>query len=107
MRLIRQLFVFACFVFACAAIWAAVHARREGFSASWLNAIEQGFANRGYHVDIGKLTLGAFRGLVAEDVRFFVDAERTREIAFLDDVYLGVDLSRIFDKQISVNMLDV
>lgn len=107
MRLIRRLFVFACFVAACGAIWAAVHARREGFSESWRNAIEQEFANRGYHVDIGKLTLGAFRGLVAEDVRFFQDAGRTREVAYLDDVFLDVDLSRIFDKQISVNMLDV
>ncbi len=107
MRLIRRLFVLACFVSACAAIWAAVHARREGFSESWRNAIEHEFANRGYHVDIGKLTLGAFRGLVAEDVRFFQDAGRTREVAFLDDVFLDVDLSRIFEKRISVNMLDV
>ncbi len=107
MRLIRRFFVLACFLAACGAIWAAVHARREGFSDSWKNAIEKEFALRGYHVDIGKLTLGAFRGLVAEDVRFFQDSTRNQEVAYIDDVFLDVDLSRILDKQVSINTLDV
>jgi hypothetical protein len=108
MRLIRRLFLLLCFAATCGAVWAAVHARREGFSQSWRNAIEREFESRGYHVEIGKLTLGAFRGLVAEDVRFFQDASRRQEIAYLDDVYLDVDLSRILDrKQVSINTLDV
>jgi len=91
-----------------AIVWGAVYARKEGFTKSWRDAIEREFARRGYHVDIGKLTLGAFRGLVAEDVRFFQDETREQEIAVIDDVYLDVDLSRIFnEKQISVNTLDV
>ncbi len=96
-----------CLAATCAAVWAAVYARREGFSESWRNAIELEFAKRGYHVDIGKLTLGAFRGLVAEDVRLFQDATRTQEFAYIDDVFLDVDLSRILRKQVSVNTLDV
>lgn len=108
MRLIRRLFLLLCFAATCGAVWAAVHARREGFSRSWRSAIESEFEKRGYHVEIGKLTLGAFRGLVAEDVRFFQDASRSQEIASIDDVFLDVDLSRILDrKQISVNTLDV
>lgn len=107
MRLIRQLFVLTCFLASCGAIWAAVYARKEGFSESWRNAIEREFESRGYHVDIGKLTLGAFRGLVAEEVRFFQDATREQEIAFIDDVFLDVDLSRILEKRISINTLDV
>jgi hypothetical protein len=107
MRLIRQIFVLTCFLASCGAVWAAVYARKEGFSESWRNAIEREFESRGYHVDIGKLTLGAFRGLVAEEVRFFQDATREQEIAFIDDVFLDVDLSRILDKQVSINTLDV
>ncbi len=108
MRLIRRIFLLLCLVAACGAVWAAVHARREGFSQSWRNAIASEFESRGYHVEIGKLTLGAFRGLVAEDVRFFQDATRRQEVAYIDDVFLDVDLSRIFDrKRISVNTLDV
>jgi hypothetical protein len=107
MRLIRLLFLLACLAATCTAVWAAVFARREGFSESWRNAIELEFAERGYQVDIGKLTLGAFRGLVAEDVRFFQDATRTQEVAYIDDVFLDVDLSRILNKQVSINTLDV
>ena len=108
MRLIRRLFLLSCLVATFGLVWAAVYARKEGFTKSWRDAIEREFAQRGYYVDIGKLTLGAFRGLVAEDVRFFQEETRTQEIAVIDDVYLDVDLSRVFsEKQISVNTLDV
>ena len=108
MRLIRRLFLLSCLVATFGLVWAAVYARKEGFTKSWRDAIEREFAQRGYYVDIGKLTLGAFRGLVAEDVRFFQDETRSQEFAVIDDVYLDVDLSRVFsEKQISVNTLDV
>lgn len=107
MRLIRRIFLLICVVATCIVVWAAIHARRDGFSRSWRNAIEQEFASRGYHVELGKLTLGAFRGLVAEDVRFFQDESRKQEIAFINDVFLDVDLSGIFKKQIAINTMDV
>lgn len=107
MRIIRRLFLFVCIFATCLIVWGAVYARKQGFTNSWRDAIEREFSKRGYYVDIGKLTLGAFRGLVAEDVRLFQDVERSQEIAFLDDVYLDVDLSKILNKQIDVKTLDV
>jgi len=108
MRHIRRLFLLFCLLASFGLVWAAVYARKEGFTKSWRDAIEREFGKRGYYVDIGKLTLGAFRGLVAEDVRFFQDETRSQEVAVIDDVYLDVDLSRVFnEKQISVNTLDV
>lgn len=107
MRLIRRLFLFFCLFLTGFVIWAGVHARKNGFSESWRNAIEAEFAYRGYYVEIGKITLGAFRGLVAEDIHFFRDAEKNFEIASVDDVYLDVDLSKILNKEISINTLDV
>lgn len=107
MRWIRRLFVLVCLVAAGAVVWAGIYARKNGFTESWRNAIEREFANRGYHVEIGKLTLGAMRGLVAEDVVFFSDDRRSEPVAFLDDVYLDVDLGRILQKEVSVNTLDV
>lgn len=104
---IRRLFVFVCLVAAAGVVWAGVYARKNGFTESWRNAIEREFANRGYHLEIGKITLGAMRGLVAEDVVFFSDEQRNEPVAFLDDVYLDVDLGRIFQKEVSVNTLDV
>lgn len=107
MRWIRRIFVVFCLVATCLIVWAAIFARQSGFTESWITAIEREFLNRGYHVNIEKITLGAFRGLVAENVTFYEGPQRIQEIASLDDVYLDVDLSRIFSKEVSVNTLDV
>lgn len=107
MRIIRRLFVLFCLVATGALVWAGVYTRREGFTESWRDAIEREFASRGYHVSIGKITLGAFRGLVAEDVRFYQDGLRSEELAFVDDVHLDLDLSQILEKKLSINSLDV
>ncbi len=108
MRLLRRLFVILCLVATGVLIWAGVYTRKQGFTKSWRAAIEREFTKRGYYVEIGKITLGAFRGLVAEDVRFFQDIERTQELAFVDDVFLDVDMSEIFNKKtLSIKTLDV
>lgn len=107
MRWIRRLFVLFCLFATALVIWGAVYARKQGFTQSWRNAIEDEFAERGYYTEIGKITLGAFRGLVAEDVTFYQDRRKSQPVAFLNDVFLDVDLSRIFNKEVSVNTLDV
>ena len=107
MRWIRRLFLFLCLILTGVVIWAGVYARKNGFTESWRNAIEAEFEQRGYYVEIGKITLGAFRGLVAEDIQFFQDPEKKFEIASVDDVYLDVDLSKILNKEVSINTLDV
>ncbi len=90
-----------------ALIWAGVYARKQGFTASWRAVVENELAEQGYYIDIGKLTLGAFRGLVAEDVTFFRDEARTEAFAELNDIFLDVGLGRILEKEISVNTLDI
>tara|TARA_R110000850_G_scaffold17330_6_gene53498 strand:+ start:1473 stop:4181 length:2709 start_codon:yes stop_codon:yes gene_type:complete len=107
MRWIRRLFLIVCLVLTGVAIWGGVYTRKLGFTESWRNAIEGEFEKRGYYIEIEKITLGAFRGLVAEDVVFYQDFRKEVELAKLDDVYLDVDLSKILSKQISVNTLDV
>lgn len=104
---IRRIFLLVCILGTVLLIWAGVYTRKQGFTQSWRNAIELEFEQRGYHVEIGKLTLGAFRGLVAEDVIFFETNKRRNRIAYVDDVFLDVDLSRILQKEVSVNTLDV
>ncbi|MDF2375808.1 MAG: AsmA-like C-terminal region-containing protein [Verrucomicrobiales bacterium] len=107
MRWIRRLFVFFCLIATAFVIWGAIYARKQGFTESWRNLIEDEFSDRGYYTEIGKVTLGAFRGLVAEDVTFYQDVKKTQPVAFLNDVYLDVELSRILNKEVSVNTLDV
>ncbi len=108
MRFLRILFITGFLLLTAAVIWAGIYTRTEGFTQSWRSAIEKEFGKRGYHVSVKKVTLGAFRGLVAEDLRFFLTEEKKQEVAFVDDVYLDVDLSRIFqDKKVTLRTLDV
>ncbi len=108
MRFLRILFITGFLLLTAAVIWAGIYTRTEGFTQSWRSAIEKEFGKRGYHVTVGKVTLGAFRGLVAEDLRFFLTEKNQQEVAFVDDVYLDVDLSRIFqDKKVTLRTLDV
>lgn len=107
MPVLRRIFVITCLILVGLLVWAGIYARKQGFTNSWRVAIEREIENQGYYTDIGKLTLGAFRGLVAEDVRFFIDPNRTVEVAILNDIYLDVGLERILNKRISINTLDI
>ena len=107
MRFVRRLFVISCLLIVATLVWAGIYARKQGFTNSWKTAIESELASHGYYVEIRKLTLGAFRGLVAEDVRFFTDARRVESFAKINDIYLDVELNRVLQKQISINTLDI
>lgn len=106
-QIIRRTFVTTCLLIVGVLIWAGVYTRKQGFTHTWREALEAEIANQGHYVDIGKLTLGAFRGLVAEDVRFFNDPERTRLVAEINDIYLDVGLERILEKKVSINTVDI
>lgn len=106
-RLLRRLFLISVLLLLSVAVWAAIYAQEKGFTRTWRELVEEEFALRGYYVDIGKLTLGPFQGLVAEEVRFFQDPQRRRELAFVDNVILDLDLSDVINRNLSVNTLDV
>ena len=107
MRIFRRFLLILLLLVAGVAIWGAVYAQKKGFTRTWRELVEGEFAKRGYYVDIGKLTLGPFQGLVAEDVRFFQDPQRRRELAFVDNVILDLDLSDVLNRDLTVNTLDV
>ncbi len=86
--------------------WGAYYAREHGFTQSWRKLIEGEIAKQGYYVDVGRLTLGPFQGLVAQDVRFYQEPKRKTVIAFIDKVILDIDLSRVIDKKVSINSID-
>jgi hypothetical protein len=107
MRLARRIFLIITLLLVAATVWAGVYAQRRGFSSTWRELVESEFALRGYYVDIGRLTLGPFQGLVAEDVRFFNDPQRRRELAFVDNVILDLDLTDVLNRDLAINTLDV
>lgn len=107
MRLVRRISLILLLLLIATAIWGGVYAQRRGFSKTWREMVEAEFAIRGYYVDIGRLTLGPFQGLVAEDVRFFNDPQRRRELAFVDNVILDLDLTDVMNRDLAINTLDV
>ena len=68
MRLFRRIFLIGLLLLVGVGVWAAIYAQSRGFTRSWRRMVEAEFANRGVYVDIDKLTLGPFQGLVAEGV---------------------------------------
>lgn len=107
MRIFRRIVLILTLLLVGVAIWAAIYAQKKGFTRTWRELVEGEFARRGYYVDIGKLTLGPFQGLLAEDVRFFQDPQRRRELASVDNVILDLDLSDVVNRDLTVNTLDV
>jgi hypothetical protein len=107
MRLLRRLLLTLTLLLVATAIWAGIYVQRRGFPKTWREMVEAEFAAKGYPVDIGRLTLGPFQGLVAEDVRFFQDAISRREVAFVDHVILDLDLTDVLDRELAINTLDV
>ncbi|MDF1815355.1 MAG: hypothetical protein P1V20_24350 [Verrucomicrobiales bacterium] len=106
MRNLRRIFVISCLLAVTGLIWAGIYARKQGFTGSWRQAVEKELAEQGYYIDVGKLTLGAFRGLVAEDVLFYRDKAKKIQFAEINDIYLDVDLGRVLQKEITINTLD-
>ena len=107
MRIFRRILVVGLLLLIGAATWLAIYAQNRGFTRTWREMVEAEFANRGVFVDIGRLTLGPFQGLVAENVRFFQDPQRRKELASVDNVILDLDLSDILNRDLSINTLDV
>lgn len=107
MRFIRRFFATCLLLALIGGIWAGIYAQKKGFSKTWRQLVEAEFAKRGYFIDIGKLTLGPFQGLVAEDLQFYQDPERKQELAFVDNVILDLNLSQILHRDLSINTLDV
>ncbi len=106
MNLRRTVFLILLIFAIAGGAWGAYYAREKGFTQSWRKLIEIEIAKEGYYVDIGRLTLDPFQGLVAQDVRFYQEPKRKTVIAFIDKVILDVDLSRVIDKKVSINTID-
>ncbi len=106
MNLRRTVFLILLILAIASGTWGAYYAREHGFTRSWRELIESEIAKQGYYVDIGRLTLDPFQGLVAQDMRFYQEAKRKTVIAFIDKVILDIDLSQVIDKKVSINTID-
>ncbi|MEM7145753.1 MAG: AsmA-like C-terminal region-containing protein [Verrucomicrobiota bacterium] len=89
------------------AAWGAFYAYDKGFTKKWRRAVHEEFQKRGIEADIGKLTLDPFEGLVARDVRLYLDPSRRNLLAEVSRVSLDIDVLRLFKKEFFLNTIDI
>lgn len=77
---------------ALATLWWANH---TGLPAAWRAAIERELAKQGIHITIGSLSYIPFKGIVASDVRVFLDAERKIPCSQLERILIDVDKAKL------------
>ncbi|MEM8955333.1 MAG: AsmA family protein [Verrucomicrobiota bacterium] len=89
------------------AAWGAFYAYDKGFTKKWRQIVHEEFQKRGIEADIGKLTLDPFEGLVARDVRLYLDPSRRNLLAEVSRVSLDIDVLRLLKKEFFLNTIDI
>src|SRR3989441_8160076 len=90
-----------------AAIGGGGYMARKGFGHQWRSRVVEELHRRGVEASVGHLTLNAFRGLVARNVRIFRYRDRTNTLAFISEIVLDINYAAFFHHQPFLNALDI
>lgn len=69
----------------------AAYVQSEGFSLKWRSFVVEQFEQRGVFLTLDKLTLDPLEGLVARNIRIFLDKEHEMLLADVDRLNLDLD----------------
>src|SRR5438477_14958 len=105
--LARSILRLAVVLVIAAAISGGWYLARKGFGGRTRARIVEELHRRGVEASIGRLTLNAFRGLVARNVRIFSYQDRTHTLAFISEIVLDINYAAFFHHQPFLNGLDV
>jgi hypothetical protein len=87
------------FVFIATAVLAGLGvigwANHTGMPQAWRDAIGREVAKQGAHIKIGSLRYIPFKGVIANDLQVFSEAEHLREISRLEQVILVFDKTKL------------
>ncbi|MEM7014533.1 MAG: hypothetical protein AAF585_23985, partial [Verrucomicrobiota bacterium] len=87
--------------------WGAYYAQDKGFTHEWREVIETQFADRGVYLELRRLNLDPFRGLIAKDVVVYEDVEETIPLLTISRITLDIDITKIFDANLALRAFDV
>ena len=79
----------------------------DAFSARWRGFIVDQLAERGIHMDLGRVSLNPVGGLVARDVKWYNDEDRKHLVASVDRVNLDFDYGQLLNKKVEVESLEL
>ncbi|TDU64555.1 AsmA-like protein [Prosthecobacter fusiformis] len=92
---------------ASAVLSAVIYASSESFSRRWREFIIGQMAERGLHMDLKRLMLNPFGGLIARDVKVFTGADRLHVLASVDELNLDFDYGKLLEKMFVVDGLEL
>src|ERR1700739_1441004 len=104
LRVARWLFL----VLACAGLtWLGWDGYTQGLGRHWRSLLEKEFARYGLTIDIGKITLDPYRGLIARDVQIFNNEQEQNLLAEINQVSLDINYANLFQHGPALNSLDM
>jgi hypothetical protein len=104
LRVARWLFL----VLGCAGlVWLGWYGYAKGLGRHWRSLLEKEFARYGLNIDIGKITLDPFRGLIARDVQIFSNEQEENLLAEINQVSLDINYANLFQHEPALNSVDL
>jgi hypothetical protein len=104
LRVTRWLFL----ALVCAGlVWLGWYGYTKGLGRHWRSLLEKEFARYGLTIDIGKITLDPFRGLIARDVQIFNNEQEESLLAEINQVSLDINYANLFQHEPALNSVDL
>src|SRR6516225_5778784 len=88
-------------------VWLGWYGYSTGLGRHWRSLLEKEFARYGLYIDIGKITLDPFRGLIARDVQIFNNEQEENLLAEINQVSLDVNYGNLFQHEPALNSVDL
>ena len=88
-------------------VWLCWYGYAKGLGRHWRSLLEKEFARYGLAIDIGKITLDPFRGLIARDVQIFSNEREENLLAEINQVSLDINYGNLFQHEPALNSVDL
>jgi hypothetical protein len=106
-RLVRTLrWPFLLFLFATI-VWISWYAYAKGFGRRWRGLLEKEFDRYGLTIDVSKLTLDPFHGLIARDLAIFDSKSGDTLLAQINHIALDINYANLFQHEPALNAVDL
>lgn len=90
-----------------ATAWISWYGYTRGFGRRWRGLLEKEFDRYGLSIDVNKLTLDPFHGLIARDVAIFDSKSGDTLLAEINNISLDINYGNLFQHEPALNAVDL
>lgn len=94
-------------ILVAAIAWISWYGYARGFGRRWRGLLEKEFDRYGLAIDVSKLTLDPFHGLIARDVAIFDSKSGDMLLAEINNISLDVNYANLFQHEPALNSVDL